>query len=47
MKIGLQMYRRGIRINDRRRVCFVWSKERGEAVNIEIVDYLNYSGNWL
>lgn len=28
-----------IRINDRWRVCFEWSDERGEAINIEIVDY--------
>ncbi len=28
-----------IRINDQWRICFEWSDERGEAVNIEITDY--------
>lgn len=28
-----------IRINEQWRVCFEWSDERGEAVNIEITDY--------
>lgn len=28
-----------IRINDQWRVCFEWSDEQGEAVNIEITDY--------
>lgn len=28
-----------IRINDQWRVCFEWSDEPGEAVNIEITDY--------
>lgn len=28
-----------IRINDQWRVCFEWSEEHGEAVNIEITDY--------
>lgn len=28
-----------IRIKDQWRVCFEWSEEHGEAVNIEITDY--------
>lgn len=28
-----------IRINDQWRVCFEWSDERAEALNIEITDY--------
>ena len=28
-----------IRINDQWRVCFEWSDDQGEAVNIEITDY--------
>lgn len=28
-----------IRINDQWRVCFEWSDEQGEPVNVEITDY--------
>lgn len=28
-----------IRVNDQWRICFVWDDERGQAIDVEVVDY--------